>query len=70
MMLHKNMDIRELKDRPARYSAQAQNLLEIITYLDLEDFEDWFYNRSEQTIIGSSTITAYLSYKKSICPRT
>lgn len=47
-----------------RISSQATLLIENLKEIDLEELEQWFWEKSNQTIVGSATITAYLMYKK------
>jgi len=49
---------------PLRISDQAKVLLDNLKEIDLEDLEKWFYEESNQTIIGSATITNYLMDKR------
>jgi len=47
-----------------RISSQAMTLIENLKEIDLEELEKWFLEKSNQTIVGSGTITDFLIYKK------
>ena len=56
------MDTSKITNSKLRYSKMAILLLENLEHIDIEKFEKWFLEESEQTAIGSATFTEYFIY--------
>lgn len=48
--------------KPLRISATGKLIKDQLKDLDMEHFENWFFNESTQTVVGSATFTEYFMH--------